>query len=118
MAWAPATVQRMPVPSRRSLTRWRQAPSARAPTVGWSAADGIAGRQVFVVAHVLAVVFVVANRGRQSPSFFSAQIMLVAQPLQAADTIAHFPFQQHPQAMRDELLGLVAPFGVEAVGCV
>ena len=64
MAWAPLTVQRMPVCSSRSFTTCRQAPSARAPTVGWSAADWVAGCQVFVVAHVPAVVFIVAGGGR------------------------------------------------------
>src|SRR3989304_612995 len=51
---------------------------------GHTAADGVAGRQVFVVAHVLAVVFVVANRGRYGPSSLDAQTVLVAEAPPAA----------------------------------
>jgi len=83
---------------------------------GHAAADGVTGRQVFVVAHVPAVVFVVADDGRHGTPPRAAEGVLVAQPFEASDHIAYLSRQQQPQVVRDKLLGLAAPFAVKHVG--
>ena len=83
---------------------------------GHAAADWVAGGQVFVVAHVPAVVFVVADGGRDHASPRAAESVLVAQPFEASDYIAYLSRQQQPQVVRDKLLGLVASFAMKHVG--
>jgi hypothetical protein len=116
VACAPLTVQRIPVCSIRSVTRCRQAPSARAPTEGWSAADGTTGGQVFVVPHVLAVVGVLPDDRLECPSFLAPQIAVVQHPPQPADHITHLALQELPQAVHHKLLRLRTLFRMETVG--
>ena len=83
---------------------------------GHAAADWIAGLQVLVVSHVLAVVLVVRD-GRGNPSSFLAfESMRVAEPPKPTDHAPDFPFQEHLESMGVELLCCRTSLTVEAVG--
>jgi len=87
-----------------------------ARSLGDAAADGIAGGQVLVVAHVLSVILEVVNHRRQRALLGAVQQMLVLQPLEMTDHVAHFTFQQLPQMMRDKSQRISASFAMKQMG--
>src|SRR3984885_14062769 len=86
-----------------------------AGSLGHPATDRKAGLQILVIPHVLPVVLQVRDHRVQRLATRTAQLML-GQPLaKSADYMADSPFQQPSKSIRHELLGLVAPLGVEAM---